>query len=246
MVETRELVAILAADVVGYSRLAGSDEDRILARLRRFAAISLTLLSPSITAVWSSAPAMMPSSVPQRSRRRALRRRSTERHGRAQCRPSAGRRIEFRMGIHLGDVVEENDGDLMGDSVNIAARLEGIAKPGSIFLSDDACRQVKSRPRDPFSGFWYGYLGLAEFCRGRLDAAIEQFKRAVSFRDTRPILPIPCWRELRPRRGTTPRRNWLWRRRVVSTPELTIKWLLTETPTPSIVIDGLRMAGLPE
>ena len=55
------------------------------------------------------------------------------------------RRIEFRMGIHLGDVVEENDGDLMGDGVNIAARLEGIAKPGSICLSDDAYRQVKSR-----------------------------------------------------------------------------------------------------
>ena len=45
------------------------------------------------------------------------------------------RRIEFRIGIHLGDVVEESDGDLMGDGVNIAARLEGIAKPGAICLS---------------------------------------------------------------------------------------------------------------
>ena len=55
------------------------------------------------------------------------------------------RRIEFRIGIHLGDVVEESDGDLMGDGVNIAARLEGIAKPGTICLSEDAYRQVKSR-----------------------------------------------------------------------------------------------------
>jgi len=55
------------------------------------------------------------------------------------------RRIEFRVGIHLGDVVEESDGDLMGDGVNIAARLEGIAKPGAICLSEDAYRQVKSR-----------------------------------------------------------------------------------------------------
>jgi adenylate cyclase len=55
------------------------------------------------------------------------------------------RRIELRAGIHLGDVVEESDGDLMGDGVNIAARLEGIAKPGSICLSEDAYRQVKSR-----------------------------------------------------------------------------------------------------
>jgi TolB-like protein len=55
------------------------------------------------------------------------------------------RRIEFRVGIHLGDVVEESDGDLMGDGVNIAARLEGVATPGAICLSEDAYRQVKSR-----------------------------------------------------------------------------------------------------
>jgi hypothetical protein len=55
------------------------------------------------------------------------------------------RRIEFRIGIHLGDVVEESDGDLMGDGVNIAARLEGVAQPGGICLSEDAYRQVRSR-----------------------------------------------------------------------------------------------------
>ena len=54
-------------------------------------------------------------------------------------------RIEFRVGIHLGDVVEEADGDLMGDGVNIAARLEGVAAPGAICLSEDAYRQVKGR-----------------------------------------------------------------------------------------------------
>ena len=55
------------------------------------------------------------------------------------------RAIEFRVGIHVGDVVEESDGDLMGDGVNIAARLEGVATPGAICLSEDAYRQVKSR-----------------------------------------------------------------------------------------------------
>ena len=55
------------------------------------------------------------------------------------------KRIEFRIGIHLGDVVEESDGDLMGDGVNIASRIEGIAAPGAICLSDDAYRQVKGR-----------------------------------------------------------------------------------------------------
>ena len=55
------------------------------------------------------------------------------------------KRVDFRVGIHLGDVVEEADGDLMGDGVNIAARLEAIAAPGAISLSEDAYRQVKGR-----------------------------------------------------------------------------------------------------
>src|SRR4029079_5736796 len=60
------------------------------------------------------------------------------------------RRIEFRVGIHLGDVVEEEDGDLMGDGVNIAARLEGVSAPGAICLSEDAYRQVKGRLKESF------------------------------------------------------------------------------------------------
>ena len=55
------------------------------------------------------------------------------------------RRIELRVGVHLGDVVEESDGDLMGDGVNIATRLEGIAKPNAICLSEQAYWQVKGR-----------------------------------------------------------------------------------------------------
>jgi hypothetical protein len=55
------------------------------------------------------------------------------------------RRIEFRVGIHLADVVEEADGDLMGDGINVAARLEGICAPSAICLSEDAYRQVKGR-----------------------------------------------------------------------------------------------------
>ena len=60
--------------------------------------------------------------------------------------PPPKRRIEFRAGIHLGDVVEESDGDLMGDSVNIAA--QGIAHPGGICLSEDAYRQVRDRLKE--------------------------------------------------------------------------------------------------
>ena len=59
--------------------------------------------------------------------------------------PQDAHRIEFRIGVHLGDVVEEADGDLMGDGVNVAARIEGVAAPGGICLSEDAYRQVKGR-----------------------------------------------------------------------------------------------------
>ena len=60
------------------------------------------------------------------------------------------RRIEFRIGVHLGDVVEESDGDLMGDGVNLAARLEGIAEPGGTCLSEDAWRQVRDKVKEAF------------------------------------------------------------------------------------------------
>jgi adenylate cyclase len=64
--------------------------------------------------------------------------------------PPPEKRIEFRIGIHLGDIVEEADGDLMGDGVNIAARLEGIAEPGAICLSSSAYEQVRDKVKQPF------------------------------------------------------------------------------------------------
>ena len=60
------------------------------------------------------------------------------------------RRIEFRIGIHLGDIVEESDGDLMGDGVNIAARLEGICEVGGVCISEDAYRQVRDKIKEQF------------------------------------------------------------------------------------------------
>ena len=146
MVETRKLAAILVSDVVGYSRLASSDEDRILARLR---ALRSDLIDP-IIAVHNGRIVKRTgdgSIVEFRSVVDAVRCAIEVQNGMVER--NAGvppeRRIEFRIGIHLGDVVEESDGDLMGDGVNIAARLEGVAKPGAICLSEDAYRQVKSR-----------------------------------------------------------------------------------------------------
>ena len=127
MAETRKLAAILVSDVVGYSRLAGSDEDRILARLR---ALRSDLIDP-IIAVHNGRVVKRTGDgaiVEFRSVVDAVRCAIEVQNGMVER--NAGlppeRRIEFRIGIHLGDVVEESDGDLMGDGVNIAARLEGF------------------------------------------------------------------------------------------------------------------------
>jgi class 3 adenylate cyclase len=146
MAETRKLAAILAADVVGYSRLAGSDEDRTLARLR---ALRSDLIDPTIAVHYGRVVKRTGDGilVEFRSVVEAVRCAIEVQNGMIER--NAGlppeRRIEFRVGIHLGDVVEENDGDLMGNGVNIAARLEGVAKPGTICLSEDAYRQVRTR-----------------------------------------------------------------------------------------------------
>ncbi len=146
MAETRKLAAILAADVVGYSRLAGTDEDRTLSRLR---GLRSDLIDPAIAAHHGRMVKRMGdgSLVEFRSVVDAVRCAIEVQNGMVER--NAGvppeRRIEFRIGVHLGDVVEESDGDLMGDGVNIAARLEGIAKPGAICLSEQAHWQVKGR-----------------------------------------------------------------------------------------------------
>ena len=144
--ETRKLAAILVSDVVGYSRLAGADEDRILARLRT---LRSDLIDPTIAVhhgrivkrTGDGSIIEFRSVVDAVNCAVELQRAMVERDDEV----ASDKRIEFRIGIHLGDVVEEADGDLMGDGVNIAARLEGIAKRGAICLSEDAYRQVKGR-----------------------------------------------------------------------------------------------------
>ena len=146
MGETRKLAAILVSDVAGYSRLAGADEDRILARLR---ALRSDLIDPIISVHHGRIVKRTGdgSIIEFRSVVDAVRCAIEVQTGMVER--NAGlppeKRIEFRIGIHLGDVVEESDGDLMGDGVNIAARLESICEPGAICLSEDAYRQVKGR-----------------------------------------------------------------------------------------------------
>src|SRR5947209_8345744 len=146
MAEIRKIVAILVADLVGYSRLVGTDEDRTLSRMR---GLRSDLIDPAAAANHGRIVKRMGdgSLIEFRSVVDAVRCAVEVQNGMVERNSGLPpeRRIEFRIGIHLGDVVEESDGDLMGDGVNIAARLEGIAKPGTICLSEDAFRQVKSR-----------------------------------------------------------------------------------------------------
>ena len=146
MSETRKLAAILVADIVGYSRLAGADEERTLARIR---GLRSDLVEPTIAAHRGRVVKRTGdgSIVEFRSVVDAVRCAIEMQNGMVER--NAGvppeRRIEFRVGVHVGDVVEESDGDLMGDGVNIAARLEGVAKPGAICLSEQAYWLVKGR-----------------------------------------------------------------------------------------------------
>jgi adenylate cyclase len=142
----RRLAAILAADVVGYSRLTGADEEGTIARLR---ALRQELIDPVIAVnngrlvkttgdgrlvEFTSVVDALRCAVEVQSKM-ALRNTDV----------APDKRIEFRVGINLGDIIVEGDGDLMGDCVNIAARLESIAEPGGICLSEDAYRQARGK-----------------------------------------------------------------------------------------------------
>jgi TolB-like protein/class 3 adenylate cyclase len=146
MTQARKLAAILVADVVGYSKLAGAEEERTLARLR---ALRSDLVDPTVALHHGRIVKATGDGVIMEFRSVVDAVRCAIEVQTGMVERNAGlpreRRIEFRVGIHVGDVVEESDGDLMGDGVNIAARLEGVSEPNGICLSEDAYRQVKSR-----------------------------------------------------------------------------------------------------
>jgi len=135
MAATRRLAAILAADVAGYSRLIGVDEGGTLARLK---AIRAELIDPMIAAhngrlVKTTGDGLL---VEFASVVDALRCATEVQAGMAErtATAPADKPIEFRIGINVGDIVVE-DGDIFGDGVNVAARLEGLAEPGRICVS---------------------------------------------------------------------------------------------------------------
>src|SRR6266446_933480 len=140
----RKLAAILAADIAGYSRLMGADEEGTLARLK---AHRRELIDPKIDAhrgriVKTTGDGLLVESASVVDAVRcavAVQRQMAERNNAVP----EERRLEFRIGVNVGDIIVEDE-DIYGDGVNVAARLEALAEPGGICVS----RVVRDQVRD--------------------------------------------------------------------------------------------------
>src|SRR5215472_5510111 len=140
----RRLAAILAADMAGYSRLMGLDEAGTAQALREHRAAADPLIAQHggriVKTTGDGVLIEFGSVVGAVQCAMALQKLAAQRNSES----AAERRMEWRIGIHLGDVLVEG-ADILGDGVNIAARLEGIAEPGGICISEDAFRQVRGK-----------------------------------------------------------------------------------------------------
>ena len=193
MAATRRLAAILAADVVGYSRLIGADEPGTLRRLK---AIRADLIDPAVERhngriVKTTGDGLL---IEFGSTVDALRC-ATEVQaaiGERDAATAPDQRIAFRIGVHQGDIVAE-DGDIFGDGVNIAARLEALAEPGGICVS----------------------ARVQEDAAGKLDLAFRDLGEQRLHNIARPVRAYGIGIAARPRRL---RRWWSWPRETPAPP----------------------------
>ena len=192
MTATRRLAAILAADVAGYSRLIGADEEGTLNRLK---AIRTELIDPTITGhrgriVKTTGDGLL---VEFASVVDGLRCATEWQSGMAERNAGApDDRIEFRIGLHQGDVVVEDD-DIFGDGVNVAARLEGLADPGGICVSarvqEDAAGRLDLTFEDMGEQSLKNIARPVRVYRVRLTTAENTPKSAST--KTGPVLALP-------------------------------------------------------
>jgi adenylate cyclase len=186
----RRLAAILAADVAGYSRLMGVDEEGTLAALK---ACRREIIDPKLAehrgrivkTTGDGALVEFASAVDAVRCAMEIQRSMTE----SNADVSEDRRIEFRIGINVGDIIID-EGDIYGDGVNIAARIEATAEPGGISISEDAWRQVQGKVEANFVDA--GEQNLKNIARPvriyRLDLAPKQ---AAASKVPRPTLALP-------------------------------------------------------
>src|SRR4028119_727603 len=141
---TRRLAAIMAADVAGYSRLLAADEEATLRTLEGYRRTIAELVHEHAGRIFGSAGdsviAEFSSAVPAVRAAVAIQR-SLDRHN---ADLTNDRRMDFRIGINVGDVLADN-GNLFGDGVNVAARLEGVAEPGGICISGAVRDQIEGK-----------------------------------------------------------------------------------------------------
>jgi adenylate cyclase len=141
----QRLAAILAADVAGYSRLMAADERATVAALDAARAVFRSQIESSqgrvIDMAGDSVLAVFETATGAVSAALAIQK---EVNASGECAPE-DRRMRFRIGVHLGDVIEKADGTVYGDGVNIAARLEGLAEPGGITVSESIRTAVKGK-----------------------------------------------------------------------------------------------------
>jgi TolB-like protein/class 3 adenylate cyclase len=193
MTAIRRLAAILAADVAGYSRLIGADEEGTLNRLR---SIRAEVIDPKITehrvrVVKTTGDGLL---VEFASVVDGLRCATEWQHGMAERNADVPptSRIEFRIGINVGDIAVEN-GDIFGDGVNVAARLEGLADPGGICVSarvqEDATGKLDLTFEDMGEQALKNITRPVRVYRVRLDGVKGQ--SIVTPVDASPLLPLP-------------------------------------------------------
>ena len=146
----RKLAAILAADVVGFSRLIGLDEEGTIARLQ---ALRRDAIDPAIALhrgriVKTTGDGLLVEFASVVDALRCAIAVQRDLHARNASEPS-DTHIRLRIGVNIGDIAVDGD-DILGDGVNIAARLESIAQPGSIYVSEDAWRQARGKMNETF------------------------------------------------------------------------------------------------
>src|SRR5262249_20725661 len=186
----RRLAAILAADVAGYSRLMGQDEAGTLARMRK---LRREVIDPEVAErkgriVKTTGDGLLiefPSVVEAVACAVSIQREMAELSGDGV----PEQRIEFRVGINLGDVIVE-DGDIHGDGVNVAARVEALAEPGGICVSEDTFRQVHGKVDAEFIDT--GEHQLKNIARPiRMYRVVQAGRAAASVATPGPPLPLP-------------------------------------------------------
>ena len=184
----RRLAAILAADVAGYSRLMGGDEEGTLRDLKAHRAAADPLIAEHggrvVKTTGDGVLIEFGSVVGAVECALGLQGLAAERN----TETPADRRMEWRIGIHIGDVLIEGE-DILGDGVNIAARLEGIAEPGGICISEDAFRQVRGKVEAEFADL--GEQSLKNIARPLRVYHLDPAAGATAAVTPPPALPLP-------------------------------------------------------